>query len=89
MHVGWEAPTTCLAKEVTSDLTPLISKHYAFAATLRKKYAAPIGPILPENLPGCQVPRTPAVSNHVSTEILLDDECENNDDIMSMEITLV
>ena len=31
---------------------PLISKHQAFAATMRKKYAAPIGPVLPEHLPG-------------------------------------
>ena len=68
---------------------PLISKHQAFAATLRKKYAAPIGPILPEHLPGYQATRTPAVSNHVSTETLLDDECEKDDDLTSMAITLV
>ena len=54
---------------------PLISKYQAFAATLHKKYAAPIGPILPEHLPGYRAPRTPAVSNHVSTETMLDDEC--------------
>ena len=30
---------------------PLISKHQAYAATLRKKCAAPMGPILPQHLP--------------------------------------
>ena len=53
---------------------PLISKHQTLAATLRKKYAAPIGTILAENLPGYQAPRTPASSNHVSTVTMLDDE---------------
>ena len=68
---------------------PLISKHQAFAATLQKKYAAPIGPILPEHLPGYRSPRIPTVSNHVSTEIMLDDKCEKDDDLMSMAISLV
>ena len=31
---------------------PLISKHDAFLATLRKNFAAPVGPLLPQNLPG-------------------------------------
>ena len=31
---------------------PLISKHNAFAATLRKNFAAPTGPLLPQNMPG-------------------------------------
>ena len=67
---------------------PLISKHQAFAATLQKKYAAPIDPIPAEHLPGYRAPKTPAVSNHVSTETLLDDECESDDDLMSIAITL-
>ena len=67
---------------------PLISKHQAFSATLRKKFAAPIGPILPQHLPGYQFPRTPAVSNAVSTCSLLNNEDDGNDDLMSMAITL-
>ena len=68
---------------------PLISKHQTLAATLRKKYAAPIGPIPAEHLPGYQAPRTPASSNHVSTETLIDDEYDSDDQLMSMAITLV
>ena len=31
---------------------PLISKHDAYAATLRQNFAAPTGPLLPQNMPG-------------------------------------
>ena len=33
---------------------PDISKHDAFAATLRKNFDAPVGPLLPQNMPGYQ-----------------------------------
>ena len=36
---------------------PLIASHKAFAATLQKNYATPVGPILLRYLPGYRKPR--------------------------------
>ena len=36
---------------------PLLAEHDAFAARLRKLHAAPVGPLLPENMPGWKKPR--------------------------------
>ena len=36
---------------------PLISEHNAFPATLRKNNAAPMGPMLPQNMPGYRASR--------------------------------
>ena len=36
---------------------PLLAQHNAFAARLRKDHAAPVGPLLPEQMPGWSKPR--------------------------------
>ena len=36
---------------------PLLAQHNAFAARLIKDRAAPVGPLLPEQIPGWQKPR--------------------------------
>ena len=53
--VGGADCGSCEAGDMWFD--PLIYKHNAFAATLRKNNMAPMGPLLPQNMPGYRKPR--------------------------------
>ena len=53
--VGGADYGSCEAVDMWFD--PLISVHNAFAATFRNNHVAPMGPLLPQNIPGYINPR--------------------------------
>ena len=63
---------------------PLIKSHNAFAATLRKKYTAPVGPILPRYLPGYRKLCIQSDATPTTLAALLDRE---DDEILMLSAT--
>ena len=50
---------------------PSISEHNDFAATLRKNHAAPMGPLLPQNIPGYRKLRAKRIENPTNSTLTM------------------
>ena len=60
----------------------LISKHNAFAATLRKNHASPMGPCLPQNMPGYINPRAKRSKTPTNLTLTMENDPSDDEDEM-------
>ena len=66
---------------------PLISKHNAFAATLRKNHAEPMVTLLPQNMPGCKNPRVKRSTTPKNSTLTMEDNpSDDEDEIVSLSV---
>ena len=66
---------------------PLISEHNAFAATLRKNHVSPMGPLLPQNMPGYRKPRAKRSKTPMNSTLKMEnDPSDDEDEMISLSV---
>ena len=83
--IGGANYVSCEASDMWFD--PLISKHNAFAATLRKNHSAPMGPFFPQNMPGYRKPRAKRSKTPTNLTLTMEyDPSYDEDEIVSLSV---
>ena len=83
--IGGHYYGSCEACDTWFD--PFISKHNAFAATLRKNYAAPMGPLLLQNMPRYRNTRAKRSETPMNSTLPMEnDPSDDEDQIISLSV---